>query len=122
MNDTARGMSEIRFDFEREARTGLPEAMLCTGKTIEQIRALLEQARSRGHPVLLTRMSPEQRSEVAFDLDYDPLSRTAWFGKCPRTDGPARIAIVTAGTSDLAVAREAARTLREEGQGMFRHA
>jgi hypothetical protein len=112
MNDPVCRMGEIRFDFGREARTGLPEAMLCTGKTAEQITALLEQARSREHPVLFTRMSPAQRAQVAFELDYDPLSRTAWFGRGPRADGPARIAIVTAGTSDLAVAREAARTLR----------
>jgi hypothetical protein len=104
--------TEVRFDYAREARTGLPEAVLCSGKTTRQLRQLLDDAAARRHPVLLTRLSQSQRDELPHPLDYDPLSRTAWSGACAPLHGPARIAIVTAGTSDLAVAREASRSLR----------
>jgi len=103
---------DIRFDGAREQRTGLPEVVLCTGKTSAQLRPLLDDAARRGRPLLLTRLDPGLRAELPSALDYDPLSRTAWLGPCPPIDGPARVAVVTAGTSDLPVAREAARTLR----------
>jgi NCAIR mutase (PurE)-related protein len=49
-------------------------------------------------------------------LDYDDVSRTAFLGKRQRPAGPARIAILTGGSSDVAVSREAARTLEYYGQ------
>lgn len=103
---------DIRFDAARERRTGLPEAVYCPGKTAAQLRPLLDEAARRGQPLLLTRLDPALRDELPAALDYDPLSRTAWLGPCPPPDGPARVAVVTAGTGDLPVAREAARTLR----------
>lgn len=103
---------DIRFDYQREARTGLPEAVLCSGKTAQQLRELLAEASELRKPLLLTRLDAAVRAELPFDLDYDPLSRTAWLGPHREVGGPSRIAIVTAGTSDLAVAREASRTLR----------
>jgi NCAIR mutase (PurE)-related protein len=48
-------------------------------------------------------------------LDYDPLSRTAFFGEPAPLFGAPRVAVITAGTSDVPVAREAARTLRFHG-------
>ena len=104
--------ADIRFDYAREARTGLPEVVFCPGKTAEQIGALLAEAAEREQALLLTRMSPELRAQLPYELDYDPLSRVACFGAGPEVEAPARVAIVSAGTSDLPVAREAARTLR----------
>ena len=103
---------DIRFDYAREGRTGLPEAVLCMGKTAQQLNDLLREATVRRTSLLLTRLAPELREELAFDLDYDAQSRTAWFGDCAPLEPPTRIAIVAAGTGDLPVAREAARALR----------
>ncbi|MGH6914643.1 MAG: nickel pincer cofactor biosynthesis protein LarB, partial [Geminicoccales bacterium] len=44
-------------------------------------------------------------------LDYDPRSHTGILGPWQAPQGEARVAVVTAGTSDLAIAREAIRTL-----------
>ncbi len=102
------------FDLAREARIGLPEAIFCAGKTAEQIAAILERA---PRPLLLTRLDPARLDALPQalrdGLDYDPLSATAIAGSLAGRDPlpPARVAIVTAGTSDLAVAAEAARTL-----------
>lgn len=107
------------LDLEREARIGLPEAILCAGKSTDQLARILARAPAR---VLLTRLAPEQRAALpeAERLDYDPLSRTAIRGGCPAPTAPARVAVVTAGTSDLPVAAEAERTLAFHGEACER--
>ena len=104
---------ETRFDWERPVRTGLPEALLCEGKTADQIAATLRQAEERATPLLLTRLGKQLHADLSsFALDYDPIARTAVFGRPPEID-PAlgSVGIVTAGTSDIPVSREALRTL-----------
>jgi NCAIR mutase (PurE)-related protein len=104
----------IRYDYSRRDRIGLPEAILCEGKAPQFLRALVgELSEHPDHPVLFTRLSAEQHEalgERAEKLDYDPLSRTASINGT-LTAKPGRVAVVCAGTSDLAVAEEARRTL-----------
>ena len=101
-----------RFDWDREARTGVPEVVFAEGKSVPQLADILAEARARSRPLLATRLSPgKARRLAAPDLDYDPLSRTAILGTPPEpTLGP--LAIVAAGTSDFPVAQEAARAAR----------
>ncbi len=103
---------DIRFDYAREQRTGLPEVVYCPGKTADQIGALLQEATARDQSLLLTRMTIDLRDRLPRELDYDPLSRTAIWGRAVPVEGPPAVAVVSAGTSDLPVVREAARTLR----------
>lgn len=105
---------DFTFDWQRAARTGLPEAVLCSAKSPEQLAAILAAARGRGARLLLTRLEAPAFAaldgEARAGLDYDPLSRTAVLGgTVPLAAGG--VAVVAAGTSDLPVAREAARTL-----------
>jgi pyridinium-3,5-biscarboxylic acid mononucleotide synthase len=105
---------EFQIDWDRERRTGVPEAALSQGKTPNQIGGIVAAARAEGRRLLLTRLSAATHAELAPEvrdaLDYDPVSSTAVFGgDVPVV--PTGIGIVAAGTSDLAVAREAARTL-----------
>ena len=106
---------EVRYDVERARRIGFTEAILCPGKTAEQIGSALIQARAKGAAVLLTRLEPaafevlDQGLRAA--IDYDLPSRTGIFGDWSPPLGTPKVAVVTAGTSDLPVAREAARTL-----------
>ena len=110
---------DIVFDYARTARIGLGEAVFCEGKTAEQIAAILEGARARGVSLLLTRLDGEQMKRLpaalAADIDYCPLSRTAFFGALSPDPIENVVAIVSAGTADAPVAREAARTLRHGG-------
>ncbi|MEF2074275.1 nickel pincer cofactor biosynthesis protein LarB [Consotaella aegiceratis] len=105
-------MTEFEIDWEREARTGVPEVILCGSKTAAQIGAILDAAQDRR--LLLTRLDPDKHdalsSGIIASMDYDPLSRTAFYGKPPQAL-IAGVGIVCAGTSDLPVAREAARCL-----------
>ena len=81
--------------------------------------AILARTIESDRPLLLTRLGGETFDALApahrDALDYDPVSRTALLGA--RTEpGPARVAVVTAGTSDVPVAKEAVRTLAYYGE------
>ncbi len=114
--DAAAPGGEFVLDPARTARLGLGEAVFCAGKSPAQIAAILDAA---AVPMLLTRLDPERHdalpAQARAGLDYDPVSRTAYSGPPAPPLGPAAIAVVTAGTSDVAVAREAQRTLRFSG-------
>jgi NCAIR mutase (PurE)-related protein len=109
-------VSDFVLDWEREKRTGVAEAVLCEGKSVAQLEGILGEAAERR--LLLTRLDEEKHAKLAANLraalDYDPLSRTAFHGsaRSPAIEGAG---IVCAGTSDLPVAREAARSLRFAG-------
>jgi NCAIR mutase (PurE)-related protein len=115
---------EFLLDLQRAARIGLPEAVFCPGKTAAQLQAIIDLAESRGERLLLTRLDPDQfaglHAGTRAKLDHDGLSRTAILGGMARPAGPARVAVVTAGTSDLPAAMEAARTLRFHGHEVLR--
>jgi pyridinium-3,5-biscarboxylic acid mononucleotide synthase len=107
--------SDVTFDFERQRRIGLSEAVFCSGKTPAQIGEIIGLSRARSSPLLLTRLEPETVALLAADdqaaLDYDPRSHTGILGPWQPPEGEPRLAVVTAGTSDLRIAREAIRTL-----------
>lgn len=113
-------MNEFVLDAERHQRIGLPESVLCAGKSAAQIAAIAEAAEAHGAALLLTRLDTEKfaslPSALRLRLDHDPLSATAFLGEPPALLHPPRIAVVTAGTSDLSVATEAVRTLRFHGE------
>lgn len=112
-------MAEIQFDFARRQRIGITEAVLCAGKSLAQLVTVVGQAEDRQVALLLTRLDADLAREVAraveVPFDYDPASRTAIAGVSQPLAGPPQVAIVTAGTSDLPVAHEAARTLAFHG-------
>ena len=110
----------IVLDLQREQRLGFDEAIYCAGKSVQQIEAIVAdgvEARTRR---LFTRLDAFKFEALAAPvrkaLDFDPVSRTAMLGKKRAPSGPAAIAIVTGGSSDLPVSREAARTLEYYGR------
>jgi pyridinium-3,5-biscarboxylic acid mononucleotide synthase len=112
-------MNEFTLDFEREQRLGFDEAIYCAGKHAGQIEAILQQAPQHRDRFLLTRLAPEKLDALSAaarqHIDYDWLSQTAIFGAAKPIEHASRVAILTAGTSDLPVAREALRTLNYYG-------
>jgi len=110
---------EVVPDDTRHARIGFDESIYCAGKSARQLDAILARSIELARSLLLTRLDPEMFDALAgahrTALDYDPVSRTALLGT--RTDpGATRVAVVTAGTSDVPVAREAVRTLSYYGE------
>ena len=110
-------------DRARRERTGVDEAAFCSGKSPVQIDAVIGRHREDRRPLLLTRLDTTRYDALASEsktlLDYDPVSRTAVLhgpsGPPPLGDRT-QTAVVTAGTSDIPVAREAIRTLSFHGQ------
>ncbi|MFA6601062.1 MAG: nickel pincer cofactor biosynthesis protein LarB [Candidatus Omnitrophota bacterium] len=107
------------FDYFRHHRIGLPECVYCEGKDLRVLERLLaELVRKKSHPVLLTKLSEKKHASlkpaISKKLDYDALSKTAYLHGTFPPLGPKApvVAVVTAGSSDVAVAAEAVRTLR----------
>lgn len=110
----------ILLDHEREARIGFDEAIYAAGKSVQQLEALVAHALEARGRRLFTRLDAykfealDARARAA--LDFDPVSRTAILGERGPAQAQAAVAIVSGGSSDLAVSREAARTLEYYGQ------
>lgn len=104
------------YDHDRVRRIGMPEAVFCLDKNVDDVVRIVEHLDEPGlGPVLFTRMGDRHYAAVCSrtgtDLDYDPLSQTAFLnGTLAKRD--ARVGIVAAGTSDRSVAAEAQRTLQ----------
>ena len=113
-------MDEFRLDWERAERCGTSEAVLCEPKSAAQIDAIVAHASELDRRLLLTRLGPRKFARLSADvrdaLDYDEATRTAILGGLPASSGIGRVAIVCGGTSDLAVAGEALRTLAFAGE------
>jgi pyridinium-3,5-biscarboxylic acid mononucleotide synthase len=111
---------EVSFDFERRARIGLSEAVLCEGKSLAQIEHIIALACEREAPLLLTRLGDDIFARLApahrGHLDFDPVSRTAIAGYRSPAGTAVHVAVVAAGSSDVPVAREASRTLAFHGE------
>ena len=110
---------EVRFDVERRQRIGIAEAVLADVKSLEQVAEAVRQVHDGGGQVLVTRLTPERFAALPEPhrraLDYDAGSRTAMTAGIEAPKGVAEVGIVTGGTADLGVAREAARTLAFHG-------
>jgi pyridinium-3,5-biscarboxylic acid mononucleotide synthase len=112
---------DIKLDLQRAARIGFDEAIFCSGKTTAHVSRILDQAQEKRLRLLLTRLHEGQLMELPEHhrarIDYEPVSRTGFYDSphTPVRQAP-QVAIVAAGTSDVAVSREAARTLRYYGE------
>jgi NCAIR mutase (PurE)-related protein len=107
------------IDHHRAIRHGYPEVVLASGKTVEQVVAIAQRIAQRGDGVLVTRADEATRSALSGSLqgmEINALGRTAYLpGNMPAPQGKGAILIVTAGTSDLPVAEEAAATAKALG-------
>lgn len=108
-----RDLGEAVLDSHRELRRGHPEVIYCAGKTVAQVRTILAALLEGDGDILATRATDEMAA-AATDLSpairYNPVARTLALQRRERPLTETAIAIVTAGTSDLPVAEEAAET------------
>jgi NCAIR mutase (PurE)-related protein len=118
-----------QLDHHRVLRTGVPEVVYGEGKQPDQIATIVERLKGRGHPVLVTRLSPEVFALCRPSLErgppeagnYDPLSCTwIWSEETIVPTGTGTVVVASAGTSDLSVAEEAARIAEALGNQVER--
>lgn len=115
-------------DFHRGIRQGTPEVIYGAGKTKEQIAAITKALLDKGQErVLITRMAADaakflgendkfrMTENAEFAFFYDELSGIGMVGEFPKPDTDGKIVVVTAGTSDLPVAKEAVYTAKYLG-------
>jgi len=110
-------------DHHRALRQGVAEVIYGAGKTPEQITAIADTMVQRGQKtVLITRMSREAADFVGqrLPLTYHELGRVGIVGRLPEPNGAGTIVIATGGTSDMAVAEEAALTAEALGNRVVR--
>ncbi len=111
-----------KIDFHRSIRQGAPEVIFGAGKTPEQIAGIAGRMLERGgDAVIVTRITQETADVLSetIPIRYDPVSRIAVAGdRFPEKVG--KIAVITAGTSDIPVAEEAALTAECLGNNVVR--
>ena len=110
-------------DTHREIRAGLPEVVFGRSKTAEQIAEALGALETAHGHALATHVSREvaQVLEISFPRGrYESVSSLFAIGAMPPRRNQGSIAVVCAGTSDLAVAEEAAQTLEFAGADVRR--
>ncbi len=111
-----------KLDTHRAIRSGAPEAVLCEGKTAEQVVAILAQLCRHHRNVLATRATPavhEAAVTAGLPVRYHREARLL-VANAEEADGVGLIVVVSAGTADLPVAEEVAVTAEVRGNRVER--
>jgi len=115
---------DAKVDSHRALRQGFPEVILGVGKTPEQVTKIARSLSESGGPVLVTRLGEDHAEAVLEEFPggkYDPTSRTLVYKKGRiKRQGKGTILVITAGTSDVPVAEEAAITAEVMGNKVER--
>jgi NCAIR mutase (PurE)-related protein len=113
-----------RIDHHRELRIGSPEVVFGESKSADEIARIMASLASGGGGALATRVDPAKAAAVLAATPgarYEEAARAVVIDPArPRAGGRGEIAVVAAGTSDRAVAEEAAVTLEFLGQRVRR--
>ncbi|MEM1025470.1 MAG: nickel pincer cofactor biosynthesis protein LarB [Myxococcota bacterium] len=120
-----RDLGFARLDQDRVARTGWPEVVFGPGKSAPRLALLLCELHEAHGFGMATRVEREVAEAVLADLPeergatWDSESRILCLGQLP-SQGRGQIAVAAAGTSDRAVAEEAAQTAERLGNEVDR--
>jgi NCAIR mutase (PurE)-related protein len=112
-------------DHHRGLRTGFPEVIFGQGKSAEQIASIVVEMAKNGGNVLVTRVDEDKAERVLEKVGAMEHSKQARClllrQKTVEKVGRAPIAVVSAGTSDMAVAEEAALVAELGGSDVRRY-
>ena len=118
----SQAVGQMVLDTHRALRKGAGEVVYGEGKTLDQLRSIVAHHRREGLPFLITRLAPERWKALRLrgrDCRYHPIPGILQGGAArPRLANRGKIAIITAGASDLAVAEEVRIVLEFFGQGV----
>lgn len=122
--EPAESLGFATIDHHRALRQGFPEVVFGEGKSTEHLVAIAARIAERGEGLLVTRLASEAAAELAARIpavELNAVARTAYLApRQPVPSGRGTILIVTAGTSDLPVAEEAAVTAATLGNCVSR--
>ncbi len=107
------------IDHQRSLRKGFPEVIFGMGKTTEQIIGIMEKMISQENVILVTRVDPEKAGDILSQFPEASYHKDAkmvvWERKKIAIKGRGTILVLSAGTSDIPVAREAYLTAAAMG-------
>ncbi len=112
-----------RVDHHRELRIGFPEVIFGNGKTAEQILQIAERILTHSANLLISRTTEEVFTRLlpfAPEAEFHSQARMISVRRDPTERGVGEIAIISAGTSDIPVAEEAAITATVMGNRVAR--
>ncbi len=104
---------EVNLDLDRQARCGYPEVIFGEHKTADQILQAITYQQQAGQPSLVTRCDPSVADIISQRFPrviYHSQARTLRLDQCPGS-ATSKVFVLTAGTSDAAIAHEAHQTL-----------
>ncbi len=121
-------LGDVQLDLDRQRRCGFPEVVFGEGKSLATLEKIFRRQLADGLNMLATRIPADVASELCrlFPVgQYNAVGRTFRI-TCPRPNSPlstlhsplspqGRVSVVTAGTTDLPAAEEAAETVRWMG-------
>jgi pyridinium-3,5-biscarboxylic acid mononucleotide synthase len=112
-----------RVDHHRELRLGFPEVIFGEGKSVEQVVRIADRILTNSANLLISRTTEEvysRVSELAADAEFHREARMITVLRDRSTRGDGTVAIISAGTSDIPVAEEAAVTATAMGNEVSR--
>jgi hypothetical protein len=107
-----------KLDHHRTLRRGFPEVIFCSGKTLDQIGEIFSRMVAQGSIVMASRADAAIFARVrtlAPEAVFFEQARIVLSRPLPEPTTTKKITIITAGTSDIPVAEEAAVTARTMG-------
>lgn len=112
-------ISYAHIDHHRTLRKGFPEVIFGEGKTAEQIIGIMKNMLSNDDIILVTRLDKEKAAQISKHIEFTEYfedARLLWYKtRDPEITGHGKILVVSAGTSDIPVAREALLTAQAMG-------
>ncbi|AND83375.1 nickel pincer cofactor biosynthesis protein LarB [Clostridium tyrobutyricum] len=112
-----------KIDNSREMRVGYPEVIYCAGKTVAQVKGIVEAMMDNKDNILGTRATKEQYEavkKICPKAKYNEQARIITIKNKKIEMSKTYIAVVTAGTSDIPVSEEAALTAEIFGEKVER--
>jgi pyridinium-3,5-biscarboxylic acid mononucleotide synthase len=105
-------LGDIKLDFHRKIRRGVPEAIYGSGKTPQQLEIIVKRFAHMGEEMLITRVDAQKYEALSLlcpddGLIYHEKAKIVTFDKEPKVQFQGSILVVSAGSSDESVADEA---------------
>lgn len=116
-------LGDIKLDFHRKLRRGVPEAIYGSGKTPEQLEKIVKGFNHKGEDILITRVDKDKFTALETlcpedGLIYHEKARIVTFDREPECTFKGSIMVVSAGSSDEGVAEEAFVSARYLGNNV----
>src|SRR3989344_2392728 len=113
----------VKIDHHRALRKGFPEVVFCQNKTVNQVVEIIRKLSESNNTILATRATKEmfkKTKKYIENTQYNEKSRTIVINKKNKIQGKGKILVITAGTSDINVAEEAAIVAEATGNNVER--